>query len=401
MHILLLTPQLPYPPQQGTSLRNYHMLKALAQTHQISLLSFTETDLPPNLEPLHDICRVLPPVSIPSWTRNLRLWKLFTSPLPDLALRLQCEEFSEALEETLAETNYDAVQVEGLELATYIENIRTHSPRSRVVLDCHNAETELQRRALKADLHQPTRWPAAMYSALQIGRLDRFEKWAMCAADAVLAVSESDRLHLRRLAVDDPKDITIIPNMIDTADYIAVSTSSEMVRYDLVFTGKMDYRPNIDGVLWFAENVWPLIQKERPQTTWAIVGQKPHPRLDPLRKMTGITVTGWVEAVQPYLLESSIYIVPLRIGSGTRLKILEAMAAAKPVISTTIGVEGFEVEDQKNIILADDPADWVRATLELLDHPARRAALAEAGRRFAEQYDWHRMIPVLSTFYSG
>lgn len=393
--VLVLTPQLPYPPQQGTSLRNYHLLRALARHHSVTLLSFAEPDRPRELEPLQAIGRVLPPVDVPPRSGADRLAQLLTSGDPDLALRLRSDEYTAALTNALQADVYDAVQIEGIELARYIRVVREVAPGARIILDCHNAETELQRRSLRADWRRPSRWAAAAYSALQVGRLARFERWATATADAAIAVSETDRDHLLALGGATESTIIVIPNTIDVAEYAQSGPVPDALRFDLVFTGKMDYRPNIDGVLWFAQEVWPLIKRARPETTWAIVGQRPHPRLEPLRDLDGVTLTGRVPETQPYLHGCRVYIVPLRIGSGTRLKLIEAMAAGKTIISTTVGAEGFPVVDGEVIRLADDPATWARLALDLLDDAAERERLGTAARRFAAGYDWREIVPLL------
>ncbi len=400
-HILLLTPQLPYPAHQGTSLRNLHMLKALAQRHQVSLLSFAEGDALPELEPLQALCRVLPPVRVPARSSMDRIRQLAASSLPDVAQRLRSPEFSDSLIRVLTEDSYQAVQIEGLELGPYVGLVRQHEPQARIVLDCHNAETELQRRAMRVDLANPSRWPAALYSGLQIGRLAQFEKWALRQADSIVAVSRSDRAQLAHISGVEEDHITVIPNTIDVAEYEKRPLVAPDMAYDLVFTGKMDYRPNVDGVLWFARHVWPEIRRARPQTTWAIVGQRPHPRLDQLRSEEGITLTGRVPHIQPYLMSASIFIMPLRIGSGTRLKLIEAMATGMAVVSTTLGAEGFDLADQKELLLADTPQQWTDAVLQLLADAGRRAALGEAARAFASRYDWRHIIPQVSDLYEG
>jgi glycosyltransferase involved in cell wall biosynthesis len=317
-----------------------------------------------------------------------------------MALRLADRQFAEALAETLRQSAFDAIQIEGIEMAAYISDARHLAPRIRIVLDCHNAETELQRRSLRADLGRPARWPAALYSATQIGRLARFERWAMGAADAVLAVSEIDRAYLAALGARPADAITVVPNTIDVAEYAwATDPGGYWPRYDIVFTGKLDYRPNVDAVLWFAETVWPRIVVRRPGTTWAIVGQQPHRRLAHLRDVSGVTLTGRVPTILPYLARSQVYVAPLRIGSGTRLKLIEAMAAGMAIVSTTVGAEGFPVVNGEQLILADDPDSFAAAVLSLLDDIDRRVALGAAARAYAGHYDWRRVAPLLEAVY--
>ena len=398
--ILLLTPQLPYPPQQGTSLRNLNILRALAQHHRVTLLSFAEPGSPPALGYLASLCTVLPPVEVPARAGRDRLQQLLTTGEPDVSLRLRSEPFANALSDALRRFAFDAVQIEGIELARYIDVVRRDAPQTRIVLDCHNAETELQRRALRADVGKPSRWPAALFSALQVGRLERFEKWAMRAADAILTVSANDRDHLPRLGDNEKRAFVVIPNTIDVDEYTWPNEIPPSERFDLVFTGKMDYRPNIDGVLWFADEIWPRVLAQRPGATWAIVGQRPHPRLERLREAPGVTLTGRVLQVQPFLAGCQVYVVPLRIGSGTRLKLIEAMATGCAIVSTGVGAEGLPVAQGDNILLADEPAAFAAAILSLLDDPGRRETMGQAARAFATRYDWRTITPLLDDLYT-
>ncbi len=399
MKILLLTPQLPYPPRQGTSLRNYHIIRGLAGRHGLSLLSFAEGE--PTAEALAVLeglgVRVL---TVPAPGRSVaqRLRGLLTSGQPDMAQRLASGAFEQALAHWLQAEAFAIVQIEGLELARYLPTIRRLSPASQIVFDNHNAETALQQRALLTDRDNPRRWAAAVYSWLQVGRLRRFESWACRTADALVAVSERDAAAMRQLSPQ--KAVTVIPNSIDVGQYDQPFTPSLLPGpFDLVFSGKMDYRPNVDGVLWFAEAVWPLLRVERPQTTWAIVGQKPHRQLERLKGEPGITLTGQVESIFPYLAASTLYIMPLRIGSGTRLKLLEAMAAGMAVVSTAVGAEGFPLQSGGEVMIADSAEQMAETILELLEDAERRRRLGTAARAFAASYDWRRVVPLFDEVY--
>lgn len=307
-----------------------------------------------------------------------------------------------ALRQWLTETHFDIVQVEGIELVRYMNVIREASLTSRILFDDHNAETELQRRNFWTDVKRPGRWPAAAYSFVQTYRLRRFESWAMRQADWVVAVSDEDARQLQKLAPEKP--VAVIPNSIDTEVY-QDSLSAQQVpanqSFDLVFTGKMDYRPNVDAVLWFVEAIWPQIRAARPQTTLAIVGQKPHERLLSLGQQSGITLTGWVDTVQPYLAGAGLCLMPFRVGSGTRLKLIEAMAAGKAIVSTTVGAEGFPVQSGREIVLADSPGEFAQVVLALLADEEERARLGAAARQFARQYDWRVVAPRFSQVYES
>lgn len=409
MKLLILTPQLPYPPQQGTSLRNFHIIRGLAARHEITLLSFLEENQsadPQANAPLWDLCRRVVTVPVPPRSKGQRLHQFITSPRPDMAHRLYSPIFNAQLTDLLHQETFDVVQVEGIELARCMNIVRRHSPGSKLLFDNHNAETELQRRNLQTDLRQPRRWPAALYSSVQVDRLRRFEGWACLTADWVTAVSDTDKQLLERLmapllalAPQPPTPITVIPNCLDVAQYQLDEAAP--IPFDVLFSGKMDYRPNVDAALWFADAVWPRILAERPLSTWAIVGQKPHPRLDRLRHLPGVTLTGWVERVQPYLAGASVAVLPFRIGSGTRLKLIEAMAAGKALVSTPIGAEGFPVQSGREIVLAEGAEEMATAVLRLLTHPAERAQLGRAAQQFAAQYDWRVVIPQFERIYEA
>ncbi len=399
VRILLLTPQLPYPPQQGTSLRNFHILKGLALRHKVTLLTFGEQELVNgDRAVLEGVCEAVHIVEEPVREMGLRLRRLVMDRRPDMAHRLQSAAFDEALAKLLAAEQFDVVQVEGIELAQAMTIVRQVSPQSRLVFDDHNAETELQRRALLTDLRNPRRWVAAVYSMVQVGRLRRFERWACETADAVTVVSEADAGHIRVLGVNTP--VTVVPNCLDVLELqTKLKAGGRKFGYDLVFSGKMDYRPNIDAVLWFADEIWPFIKAKRPKTTWAIVGQKPHARLERLKEMEGVTVTGWVEEVRPYLAGAAVFVMPFRMGSGTRLKLIEAMAAGKAIVSTEIGAEGFPVTDFKELLLADEAAKFANSVLTLLASGEMRRKLGREAAEFAKGYDWRVVIPQFEEVY--
>lgn len=401
MKLLILTPQLPYPPHQGTSLRNYHIIRGLAQTHEITLLSYLEeTQVLESTSPLHHYCQQVVTVPVVGRTTANRLLQLLTTRLPDMAHRLYSEPFVQALQALLQQNSFDIVQIEGIELARMISIVRQVSPHSKVVFDAHNAETELQRRAFLTDIKTPKRWVAALYSGIQVGRLRRFERWACEAVDGVTAVSETDCQLLQKQLTTDPPPMCVIPNNLDTTQYQRPAPTDELFCFDLIFSGKMDYRPNVDAVLWFAEVVWPRLKQAIPNLTWGIVGQKPHERLSYLAKTDGITLTGWVEETQPYIAGAKVYIMPLRLGSGTRLKLIEAMAAGKAIVSTPVGAEGFPVEDQTHLWLADGVDEWVTAVQQLLEDAQKRKRLGQQAQDFAKQYDWREVVPKFDRLYN-
>jgi sugar transferase (PEP-CTERM/EpsH1 system associated) len=405
MRLLFLTPQAPYPPRQGATIRNYALIKHLAQRHAVDLLTF----LAPGDEldagnPLHQLCRRIGTRPQPRRTTSQRLATTLRSRRPDMALRLDDPAMHKLVAQWLAEEVYDGVQIEGIEMAQYGQWVGQAKGRPVLVFDDHNCEYLLQKRSALTDLREPQRWPAAIYSLVQWQKLRWYEARVCRQADVVLAVSEADRAALAALAPD--LSIRVVSNGIDLADYpcAMVGQVAPHPPYRILFTGKMDYRPNIDAALWFGRTVLPLIQAEEPQVRFQIVGQHPHPRLDELRANPAIIITGAVRAIHPYLEAATLCVIPMRVGGGTRLKALEAMAAGKAIVSTTLGVEGIPVQDNQELLLADTPEAFAAATLTLIrdaqrgGEQARR--LGECARSFvADRYSWDKITPIVEEAY--
>ncbi len=399
--ILILTPQIPYPPHQGASLRNWHIMRSLAQQNDVSLLSFQEPQQKndsESLAPLLSVCNTAKFIPTPPHTTRTRLRHLLTSPYPDMGHRLESDQFAATLQQLLTTQQFDLIQIEGIELCRYIDIIRQASPQSNIVFDNHNAETALQQRTFLTDIRQPQRWIGAAYSAVQVLKLGRFERKACQKADAVTAVSQTDAEILNQLRQKKPP-VKAIPNTIDVSQYQPPAETAELPKHDLVFTGKMDYRPNVDAMIWFTQEIWPVLRQALPELTLAIVGQKPHARLKPLAQLPGITLTGFVPDVKPYLYGACAVIMPLRMGSGTRLKLLEAMAAGKPIISTSIGAEGFPVTSGKELLLADTPSEMVSVITQLLQAPSQQKHLTRHAAEFVKRYDWSLVANQFETLY--
>ena len=402
MRILFLTPQLPFPPQKGTALRNWGLIQGLAERHEISLLSFVEPDRKPTIAaPLGRACRRIALVPQPVRTRWERIQDMVTTSQPDMALRLASQAYDRALRDWMADHPFDIVQIEGIELAPYLDTLRESPQNAQIVFDDHNCEYVLQERTFLTDLYSPNRWSGAAYSFVQWRRLRRYEARICREADQVLAVSDADAEALRDLVPG--LEIHVIPNGIDTDAYQpSLSDADEADSYRLVFTGTMDFRPNVDAVLWFAREVLPLVQAKVPNVRFEVVGQRPHPRLKPLAQDPSIVLTGWVEDVKPYFERATVYVAPLRMGGGTRLKLLEAMSMEKPIVATSLGAEGYPVETGRELLLADSPSDFADAVVSLLESRARRLELGRVARAFVEEwYDWRVIVPQLEAVYEA
>lgn len=401
MHILMLTPSLPYPPQQGGAIRNYGIIKGLHTAgHTITLLSFHDNaDLDASATPLAQLCSHIETIPAPRRTLTNRLRDLLFSSQPDLARRLHSPELAERLCGLLAKTRFDLVQFEGLEMAAYLPLVRRYQPEARLIYDAHNAEYALQRAIFQVDRGTFYRWLAAGYSLVQSRRIMHFESDICERADYVIAVSDEDAAALRIFCSGN--GIGIVPNGIHIEDYVAPDERLDLGEHALVFTGKMDYRPNVDAMNWFAEDILPLILGQIPDTRLYIVGQKPHARLEKLRDKHYIEITGWVRDIQPFLYATTVYIAPLRMGSGTRLKILEAMAAGQAILATSIAASGLNAP-QDAILIADDETSMADSIVALLRDAGQREQLGAAAHAYVEQhYDWSVVIPRLLAIYKG
>lgn len=435
MRLLILTPQFPYPPYQGTSIRNYNLVRELAPRHEIHLLSFVEHPGKVEVEAMRPYCARICAVRAPRRRMLDRARDTLLSPLPDMALRLESEPMHRQLDELLCASSYDVVQIEGIEMGPYLLQLlrlgypsalprisdcsplppgpgrdtggvgRAHirnGGRPLLVFDDHNSEYILQRRAFEIDVRQPERWMGALYSLIQWKKLTWYERRCCQAADQVTVVSEADRGALEHLVPG--MQATVVCNGVDVASYDPqVVERIDLGSAAIVFTGKMDFRPNVDGALWFAHQVLPLVLAEIPDARFWVVGQRPHQRLEVLRDNPAVTVSGFVPQVQPYIAGATAYVAPLRMGGGTRLKILEAMALGKAVVSTTVGCEGFPLmRPGEHLLVADDPAAFAQAVVALLSDPSLRQALGQAARDLVTKwYDWRVIVPRLEAVYSG
>ncbi len=402
-------------------MRNYSLVAGLArQGHPIDLLTVADMEereggfpagvsdgadapaLPDGLMPLAACCRRIVAVQPPRRSTLARARDTLLQPLPDMALRLTTDALQTRFARLLAGEHYDVLQVEAIEMipCALPKHGEPRGARPGVfIFDAHNAEYVLQRRACLADVRHPARWHGAAYSFIQWQKLVRYERHICQAADHVVAVSEADRLALQRL--QPGLNVSVIPNGVNLEFYRRENTAPAALRRPaLVFTGKMDYRPNVDAVSWFAAEVWPLIRIRCPEAHFYIVGQKPHAQVRALADRPGLVVTGRVGDVRPYLAGADLCVVPLRIGGGTRLKVLEAMAMGLPVVSTHLGCDGFPFVNDREASLADEPPAFAEAVLALLADPARASAMARTAKAsVTAHYGWDSILAELARLY--
>ncbi len=403
MQILFLAPYPPYPPRSGGALRVYNLLSGLAAQHSVTCLTFAPDDAAvAALEPLHACCRVITVQGPPTRSLHRRAWTTLTSPLPDMALRNTAPAYTSALRRLLADQPFDIVLAASIEMAPYGLTIDARPPagaKPRLILDEFNAEYVLQRRAAQTDLSLPINSPRALmrgiYSLVQWRKLAAYERRLLRTYDQVLVVSAEDQRALQRL--DPAAHPPIIPNGVDTHYFQPPASPARSQPPTLVFTGSLDFRPNIDAVTWFARHGLPLVRAQQPEARFVVVGRKPAPAVQALHDGVAVEVVGEVTDVRPFIAAAAVYLVPMRIGGGVRLKLLEALAMQAPIVSTSMGAEGVEaLHAGKQLLLADTPAAFAQAILHLLDDPALGQRLGVAGRTFVQaHYDWQVIVPRL------
>ncbi|HUY14195.1 MAG TPA: glycosyltransferase [Terriglobia bacterium] len=371
------------PLDTGGKIRSYHILKELARNHEVTLFTFyaeQANDPHPELKTVFNRVEAIPLRLPPPKSFLEGIWYLrhLISTQPHSIAKFCRPEVKQRLRRVLAQEAADVILCDFLMPAPVIP-WESSTPK---VIFTHNVEAQIWQRHYQTA--QNLIWKTVAWREYRT--MERAERKYLSKADHVLTVSDLDRDFFCRYL--DPLKVTVIPTGVDT-EYFHPAPGSEHTDR-LVFTGSMDWMPNEDGIVYFVQEILPIIRQQAPETTLCIVGRRPSERLKAsVGKIHGVEITGRVEDIRPYVHTAAAYIVPLRVGGGTRLKIFEAMAMGKPVVSTTIGAEGLPVRDKKDILLADDPQKFAASALQLLRSPDLRSQIGLAGRALVESgYSW-------------
>jgi glycosyltransferase involved in cell wall biosynthesis len=384
MKILMVTPSLPYPADTGGAIRTYELLKRVAAENETDLIGLAApasgSAAPPELAKL---CRRVYSAAKPAAPRLLQAPVLLGKALrgvPFITKYADSPHFTALLRQAVRENAYGVIHFEKSMVAGYVERLPA-GHGAKTVLGLQDvgfiAQYRMYRheRRLRRKLRLLLNWLPMLSWEPRMARL----------FDKTLVVSENDRVLMQ--ALEPGLDIAVIPNGIDTRTRQPYPLAGR--DKNILLLGSLDYPPNIDAVRFFCGDIFPAVKQRVPACTLAIVGRNPGPEVQQLAVGPGVTLHANVDDVAPFYKRASVLVVPLRSGSGTRLKILEAMAFGTPVVATRVGREGLDVADGRDLLVADAPADFAAKVCEALSSAERWQALARSGRELVQsKYDW-------------
>ena len=374
------------PVDTGGKIRSYNILRHLARAYAVTFLSYYGGSR--DLEYEAAIGRELPAAETvytaaldsTAFAQSLDYARLVFRTAPFAVSKFTHPEVKRRVGTWIADKKFDVAVCDFLSASlNFPDKLATPT-----VLFQHNVETALWQRLAAKESNLAKR---AAYT-IEARKMANCERDALRKFHHVIAVSEYDRQQM--LAMDPTCSIIVVPTGVDTERYkVAPPATADPPR--IIFLGSMDWEPNIDAVTYFCREIFPLVRAQLPAAVFQIVGRNPHASVKQLAS-NAVHVTGTVPSVTEYLQDATIVVVPLRIGGGTRLKIFEAMATGKAVISTSIGAEGLAVQRGRDLILADDAKAFADATIRLLSDPALRRQYEQAAARLAAQYDWSNIV---------
>ena len=380
MRILFVSPRQCWPPLTGARLREYHLLRVLAGHAQLTHVFFSQ---PPLLPPSSDfpLCPKTVSVPLPSRYTPTKVVRGLLGRWPLPVVNYTSPAMETTLETIVNEVPLDLIHLDSIHMAAYAPML-SRATRAPIVYDWHNIESEAMRRYV-SNVNSPVR---KLYAAITAGRLASLERRLLSDGFGHLVCSEREREQLHQIV---PRArIAVIENGVDTSFFSSFEAPTQ-ARFRLVYVGSMNYQANIEAVTLFVRNVWPLVRREFPDWRLTVVGSNPTPAVLALSGETNVDVTGTVPDVRPFYREALAAVVPLYTGGGTRLKILEAMAAGVPVVSSSLGAEGLAVSPGENILIADKDEDWLPHLSVLSSQDAVWRRLAANGRNLViSRYDW-------------
>ena len=386
MRVLYFSPRICWPPISGAHLRDFYFARQLARNASLTYVGLVSDDARAQAGQLRERLGPENAAEVIALRRDkgykpANIVRGIIGPTPLNVLNYTSAAVLAELDRILQRQSFDVVQIESMHLIAYARRIRQIAPRTRLICDWHNVESEILARYSENDRNPLRSWYAKRTSVLS--RNIEKQLLRLCHAHTVCSQRERELL----LARVPEARIEVVGNGVD-CDYFAEAPAQPSARRDVLFMGRMDYHANIDAALYFVRHIWPLVRERRPELRLVIVGAQPPKQILALREQ-GIAVTGTVEDVRPFYHGALVSVVPLRVGGGTRLKVLEAMAAGTPVISTSLGAEGLAITSGEDVLIADTPQAMADGIVSLQAESALWRQLVANGRRLVqEKYDW-------------
>jgi len=388
--ILFISPYVPYPLNNGGRIRIFNLLRHLAVRHKVTLLTyFTQQSQDISAKSiLNNIGVNSIFIKKPIRSRLYQTGKLFTIT-PYQYYRYWSDEMQNKIHDIVVQQNIDIIHIEHSYMGFF--NLFFERP-VKTVLDMQNIESDILWQTFKRSKNSLRKW----FSLWEWIRFSRSEKHIVKQFDYITVVSREDRDWVQQYLRVGQK-VLVVPNGVDLKFY---SAHSRQKPKHIVFIGTMRYYPNVDAVLYFVKRIFPIIKKYLPNIKLYIVGQDPTIEIKNLHNNNDIIVTGLVNDVRPYLNKALVAVVPLRIGSGTRLKILEAWAAGVPVVTTSVGCYGLEFVPNEHLIVADNPNEFAKAVIKLVKNQNLRIRLSRAGMKLVERkYSWKAIFATIDDIY--
>jgi polysaccharide biosynthesis protein PslH len=393
MNILFLAPRLPWPLDTGGRLRTFNLFKQLSKIARMHMVSFSfearDEEWKKEIEKLGVKVTLVPAQESSSLER---VWDIAFNSLPHSIAKYQKSSMRSTLENLSKSEHFDALHIDHIHMAYY----NRYFKGIPCFLDAHNVEYKIWERCGEVE---PMGIKKLLYYQ-QSSKMKTYEAIKTKEFKGVFTCSSDDQKFFKDItSVEVP--LYVIPNGVDTEFNAPDPSQGSNEEEAIVFTGSMNWLPNEDAITFFCDKILPLIWKKKASVKFYVVGKNPSLIIKDLAQHDQrVIITGRVEDVRPYIRRARVSIVPLRIGGGTRLKILEAMALSQAIVSTSIGAEGIEYTDGKNILIGDSPQDFADKILLVLNDPQRSREIGIEARKFVcGKYDWNIIGQKLKTIY--
>ena len=391
MKIFFACHRFPFPPNRGGKIRPFNMIRHLSQKHEVVVASIahTQRELDEGAG-LKEYCSEIYAEVLPEKLRWLQAVRALPTPTPSSVAYFSSTRLHQRIKEAARKTSFDAVMVHCAFAAQYGLEV----PARFCLMDFGDLDS-----GKWLDYSRERSFPLNLGYGFEARKLRAYERKVAGIFNYCTLTTEGELDEFNSLMTATP--CSVIPNGVDT-DYFQASEPNPSHKPVIIFLGRMDYFPNIDGILYFVKDVFPIIQQKLPKAELRIIGSSPVAVVQKLNERNGVTVTGFVQDVRPYLTDAAVSIAPLRLARGTQNKILESIAMGLPVVATSNAAKGVQAVPGEHLLVADSPDDFAGKVLDVLQQPNLGRSLAVAARRqIAQSHCWSGSMTLLDGILSG